>query len=1301
MDGNEYKEARFERPEETEIAFTTGKGEANPFIPKFEEFFSTLEYKKKIEKLAHEYPQERSLIVDFNDLDSFDYQLAEELMEHPDLLMEAAKLAVQKIEVSVLQLDSFTPNVRFRNLPKDKQSLVRDVSAAQLGKLISVEGVIRQVTEVMPKLKNATWRCRRCGNTYLIAQDGHQQRKPVLCSCKNRDFELVPEESRFVDYQKIQIQEPLEMLKGSEQAVNLDVYIEDDFVNKVYPGNRTQITGILRLYPPNKDKKNVYGRYLEAIHLEETEKEFEDIIIEEEEEQKIKELAKDPAIYQMLAQSIAPAIHGHDIVKESIALQLFGGVKKNIPGSTTIRGNVHVLLVGDPGTGKSQLLVAADRIAPKSVYVAGKTSSGVGLTASAVKDDFGEGGWTLKAGALVLASGGMVMVDEFDKMECLTGDSLVCTENGKLAPIQTIFEESKKHGRIETTAKGTSVRDIQNQFVLSMNAQLNIIKRRVVAAHEYPHDGRILQIRLQSGEKINVSPNHPFFTTTDKEVRTIKAGYLQKGSFILVPAALPNEESEDSNTSLARLYGYLAGDGNVTYNPPENYMIRFTNKDPDLLEDFNRCCTDVFSKPTIYPSEIREGGLSSTRVNGQSHVDHIAQHAPGLMEKYSDKYSPNIPFLSEDNAIHYLRGLFDSEGNVDIVHQQVSFSSTSERITMEVKTLLLKLGILSQIQYKKPHEKRRASYSLRITDSESIAKFSAKIGFTSTRKQGALMKFTPSSREHSVLNIIPHIGPLLKDIRTGLGLYQKECGLNAATYHNFESGQANITLKKARKVLEVFKAHHQTNLSPKIQQKIQYFEMLVNGNVLWRKVSEVKEVTHSPAHRISYQQTHQINHLLSTIGFPKIAQKNMKKQIPLIMEKLKTKQSRIHSLFMKIEWKEENIRDAIANESIPHSMIASDLGIHQSTISRWIGRQTTPHTFTPYDTIPILKKHLCKQNEQIKEVIPLLENAIATPKTRIYDLTIEGDHNFIANNIIVHNSEDRSAMHEAMEQGQVSVAKAGIVTRFKTDTSVLAAANPKLSRFDTYKPFFEQIDLPASLISRFDLFFMMRDTLDRGRDETIAHHILATHRAGEQLLQYQRGIKQRISKEVEDLKQSVLPIINTELLQKYISYARQKVFPMLTEEASLALQNFYVGLRDQGRQAGSYSATARQLEGLVRLAEASARVRLSEDVTIDDAERAIRLVRTSLEDVVKDPETGRIDIDIVTSGQTQSSRDHMRVITDIIKSKSKEMDKVPIQDVIAEALSRGIDEEKVREFIQKLKKAGEIYEPNHGFLKSA
>ena len=215
-----FEEAKgFHKPEETEIAQTPLKGAANPFIPKFEEFFSTQEYKKKIEKLAHEYPQNKSLIVDYNDVDSFDYQLAEELLAHPDLLIEAAELAVQKIEVPVLQMDKFSPNVRFRGLPKDKSPLVRDISAQQLGKLFAVEGVIRQVTEVMPKLKSATWRCKRCGNQYILEQDGHQQRKPAFCNCKHRDFEF---SRRAPSWTIKNSDSTLEMLKGSEQR--MDVY---------------------------------------------------------------------------------------------------------------------------------------------------------------------------------------------------------------------------------------------------------------------------------------------------------------------------------------------------------------------------------------------------------------------------------------------------------------------------------------------------------------------------------------------------------------------------------------------------------------------------------------------------------------------------------------------------------------------------------------------------------------------------------------------------------------------------------------------------------------------------------------------------------------------------------------------------------------------------------------------------------------------------------------------------------------------------------------------------------------------
>ncbi|MCD6434278.1 MAG: minichromosome maintenance protein MCM, partial [Candidatus Diapherotrites archaeon] len=521
----------------------------------------------------------------------------------------------------------------------------------------------------------------------------------------------IESESEFVNYQKIQIQEPLEKLHGSEQATYLDVHVSDDLVNRLAPGDKTKFVGILRLYP-GQARKTLFGRYLEAIHLEETEKEFEEVEILPEEEAEIKRLAKDPKIYEKLVASIAPSIYGHEKVKEAIVLQLFGGVRKFLPNNPPIRGNIHILLVGDPGTGKSQILQATNDIAPKSIYFAGKTSSAVGLTASAVKDEFGEGGWTLKAGALVLSNGGICMADEIDKMD--------------------------------------------------------------------------------------------------------------------------------------------------------------------------------------------------------------------------------------DN--------------------------------------------------------------------------------------------------------------------------------------------------------------------------------------------------------------------------------------------------------------------------------------------------------------------------------------------------------------------DRSALHEAMEQGMVSVAKAGIVTRFKADTSILAAANPKFGRFDEYRNVIEQIDLPPTLISRFDLFFVIKDVLDETKDMQIAKHVLKTHKAGELLYQSKKKgakIKKSEEKEIEAI---ATPPIPPELLRKYISYARQNIFPVLTDEAMEEISKFYVNLRKQGKQTEeermSYPATHRQLEALIRLAEASARVRLSDKVTKEDAERAIALMTESL-GLLRDPETGAINIDYLTLGQAYSKTERMREILNIIRMKATEMDRVPIEDIVEEMKTKKVSEEETLSLLRELERKGEIYKPDH------
>lgn len=678
------------------------------YISVFIEFFENV-YKKEIEYLASNYPFYKSIELDYKKLEDYDLAIAERLIEEPDLITQAADAAIRKLDVGILDSEvTFEPKIRFFNLPDEYKVGIKDVGSAHLSKLISIEGTIRLITEKLEKLTIAKFVCRKCGTTMDVEQNTQILNKPVACrECKSRDFEIDYENSKFIDYQKIQIQEPLENLKGADQASNIDVYLSEDLANKCSAGEKIIVTGQIKLRPPKNDG-NIFNKYIVANHIEKTDQEFDELKILPEEELEIQELAKKSNIYELLSQSIAPNIFGHEVVKEAITLQMFGGVKKEL-AKQKMRGNIHILLVGDPSTGKSKLLEYADILAPKSVYVAGKSASGAGLTVSAVKDEFGEGGWTLKAGAVILASGGMAMIDEFDKI----------------------------------------------------------------------------------------------------------------------------------------------------------------------------------------------------------------------------------------------------------------------------------------------------------------------------------------------------------------------------------------------------------------------------------------------------------------------------------------------------------------------------------------------------------------------------------------------------------TTEDRSSLHEAMAQSTVSVSKAGLYSKFKANTSILAAANPKYNRFDPYKNPIEQIDLPFSLISRFDLYFIIADLLDKTMDTNIADHVLKTQTLAEKI----SGKSEISSQEMDDIKE-VLPKIDPDFFKKYVAFSRQNIKPVLSKDASDKIKNYYVELRDMGRKSKSFTATPRQLEGLVRLSEASAKIKLKKTIDLEDAQRAIRIFKTSLEQTAMDLETGKIDIDILQTGQSKSERNLVKTVLKYINDLSENGEPVDTKDLLEFAEKEGHSKEKVNDALSKLKKIGDVYEPRHGKIKA-
>ena len=298
------------------------------------------------------------------------------------------------------------------------------------------------------------------------------------------------------------------------------------------------------------------------------------------------------------------------------------------------------------------------------------------------------------------------------------------------------------------------------------------------------------------------------------------------------------------------------------------------------------------------------------------------------------------------------------------------------------------------------------------------------------------------------------------------------------------------------------------------------------------------------------------------------------------------------------------------------------------------------------------------------------------------------------------DNDDKSALHEAMEQQTISVAKAGVMATLKSRCSLLAAANPKLGRFDKYEPIAPQINLTPALMSRFDLIFVLTDDPDTKRDSAIAQHILKSNYAGE--LATQADWNQDISQEdIDNALVVIKPVLDPELLRKYVAYARKNIFPTLSDGAKEYFLKYYVGLRSQGQDSNKpVPVTARQLEALIRLGEASARLRLSDKVTLDDAKRVVKILEACLRKVGVDPETGFLDADIIASGTTKSTRDRTKSVIDIIRDVSREQQgPAPRDAVLDRAEELGIERAKAEEIIDRMRRDGDVFEPRPGMLK--
>ncbi len=1039
------------------------------FLKSFKDTDGSYKYRQQIEAMSAR--QARSLVVDYNDLALYNQDIILKLHEEPINTLEEFSRAVYSVlkisDARYAEKIKDEIRVRISNYPYEVK--MRDIDADMIGKLISTTGMVVRASEVKPFITMLYYRCNK-GHEDYISREDYVKRKgsasKVLCpKCNEEEIYIDVEKSRFSNIQIIRMQELPEDLPPGQLPYHIDVILMHDLVDNARPGDRIMLTGIVRVEKDMESKSldlplyriKIVANNIEFIMNRQKDDARGDgrLTITEDDEREIKRLASKENIYELLINSFAPHIFGHEIIKEAILLQIVGSPAKVLEDGTKLRGDINILLVGDPGTAKSELLKYAARIAPRGLYTSGRGSTAAGLTAAVVRDKSGM--MMLEAGAVVLGDQGLV---------CVTEDTEIYTGNA-LTPIKQLWDTITSPIYITRTGREAK-RCIIPVGVYDSKSRVDI-GYYAFAIMRKRYTGDIIRLTFASGLTLEVTPEHLLMCATDvknlwKPAKDIRPGDLLKSPVrVIKPVYTLNVEPYE-----AYVIGCVYGDGHIT-----PYDITILQANADIVSIIQARMPGIFS---LYDIGEKVRGLGKymllTRMYQLWTSDkRFVQQVHFLLKSPS---IDNILLLSDDSLWAFIAGVFDTDGDFNIVKGKIYAARLYPTID--------------------EHEARVMIYALRR-----------------------------------------------------LGVY--------ARIHKSKRGK----------------------------DKVQVIQ--ITGEDLLRFVEGIKKYS---------------------------------------------------------------VKAGIASNS-------NSTDNHKS-VKRGVERVIKVER-VPYDGY-------------------------------VYDLSVREYHNYEVSLVYVHNcideldkmrQEDRSALHEVMEQQTCSVAKGGIVATLNARTSILAAANPILGKYDPYRNITENINLPIPLLTRFDLIFAIRDEPNRDADAQLARHILGIHRrAG-----YER-----------------LPYINIDMLRKYLAYAK-RVNPILSREAEDKIFEYYMQMRASASP-DAITITARQLEALIRLATARARLLLKSIVDVSDAERAIHIFNVMLNKVGIDVKTGKVDLGVL-HGMPQSERSKMKLFLDIFNALSgKDQNPVEEQALITELVKTGkFTEDDAKEWIRKALSNGMIYEVRQGFYKRA
>ena len=398
------------------------------FLTQFKDATGSFSYVEQIDQMMSKHS--KYIVVDYNDLVLFPI-IESHFNENPDQILDAFSRAIKEIlkERFPDYAEKIKHDIRARIANFPVQRSLRQINSEIITKMTSVSGMVVRSSEVKPLAKEVTYKCLDKHISKFTLLDGMSLNASVKCqtpNCKHTSLAIIPEASRFIDFQILRLQELPEDLPPGQLPHYVNVSIKQDLVDYARPGDRIVLTGIVRIEQErisgvSKSESALYRLRMDGNNVEfiggkgiKSSRRTEREEISPDEEKIVKSLAKNPDIYDRLIASFAPHIKGHALFKEAILLLIVGSTQRVLTDGTKIRGDINVFLVGDPGTAKSEMLKFCARIAPRGLYTSGRGSTAAGLTAAVVRD--ASGIFMLEAGAVVLGDQGLVCIDEFDKM---------------------------------------------------------------------------------------------------------------------------------------------------------------------------------------------------------------------------------------------------------------------------------------------------------------------------------------------------------------------------------------------------------------------------------------------------------------------------------------------------------------------------------------------------------------------------------------------------------------------------------------------------------------------------------------------------------------------------------------------------------------------------------------------------------------------------------------------------------------------------------------------------------------------